>query len=56
MRLAPCIEGVRPVKLRLKTQTAAEEILERAYKLRDIREYKDVFIKKTMYEGEKQKF
>ena len=46
MRLGPYIEGgVTPIKLRLKTQTATEEILVRTYKLRDIAEYKDVFIK-----------
>ena len=56
MRLDPCIEGgVRPIKLRLKTQTATEEILARTYKLRDIAEYKDVFIKKSMNEEERQK-
>ena len=40
MRLGLYIEGgVRPIKLRLKTQTATEEILARTYKLRDIAEY-----------------
>ena len=49
MKLDPYIErGRRPVKLRLKTQTATEEILARTYKLRDIKEYKDVVIKKRM--------
>ena len=53
MRLSPYIEGsVRPIKLRLKTQTATEEILVWSYKLRDIEEYKDVFIKKSMNEEE----
>ena len=41
MRLGPYIEGdVRPIKLRLKTKTATEEILARTYKLRDIEEYR----------------
>ena len=56
MRLGLYIVGVRPIKLRLKTQTATEEILARIYKPRDIAEYKDVFIKKSMNEEEKQKF
>ena len=54
MRLGPYIEGVRPIKLRLKTQTATEEILVRTYKLRNIAEYKDVLIKKSMNEEERQ--
>ena len=46
MRLGPYIEGgVRPIKLRLKTQTAIDEILARTYKFREIGEYKDVLIK-----------
>ena len=59
MRLGPYIEGgvtVRPIKLRLKTQTATEEILARAYKLRNIAEYKDVFIMNSMNEEERQQF
>ena len=53
MRFGPYIEGgVRPIKLRLKTQTATEEILVRTYQLRDTKEYKDVFIKKSMNEKE----
>ena len=57
MRLGLYIEGgVRPIKLRLKTQTATEEILARTYKLRDIAEYKDMFIKKNMNEEERQLF
>ena len=56
MRLSPYIEGgVRPIKPRLKTQTATEEILVRTYQLRDIVEYKDVFIKKE-HEWRRQKF
>ena len=48
MRLGPYIEGsVRSIKLRLKTRTATEEILVRTYKLRDIVEYKDVFINRV---------
>ena len=42
------------MKLRLKTQTATEETLVRTYQLRDIEEYKNVFIKKTMNEEERQ--
>ena len=54
MRLGPYIEGgVRPIKLKLKTQTATEEILVRTYKLRDIEEYNDVFIRKSMNEEKK---
>ena len=57
MRLGPYIEGdIRPIKLRLKTQTSTEKILVRTYKLRDIAEYKDVFIKKNMNEEERQQF
>ena len=52
MRLGPYIEG----DVRLKTQSATEEILARTYKLRDIVEYKDVFIKKNMNEEERQQF
>ena len=52
MRLDPYIEGVRPIKLRLKTQTATKEILARTYKFRDIAENKDVFIEKSMNEGD----
>ena len=37
--------SARPIKLRLKTRFAAEEILARNY--RDIEEYKIVFIKKS---------
>ena len=47
MRLGPYIEGVRPIKLRLKSQTATKKILTKTYKFRDIEEYKDVFIKKN---------
>ena len=47
MRLGPYIEGVRPIKLRLKTQTATEEILARTYKLRYIEDCKDMIIKKV---------
>ena len=37
MRLGPYIEGgVRPIKLRIKTQTATEDILVRTYKIWDI--------------------
>ena len=55
MRLGSYIEGdVRPIKLRLKTQTATEEILVRTYKLKNIAEYKDMFIKKSMNEEERQ--
>ena len=53
------IEGdVRPVKLRLKTQIATEEILARTYhyQLRDIEKYKDVFIKKEVRMKKTQKF
>ena len=40
MPLGPYIEGgVRPIKLRLKTQTATEDILTRTYQLRDIEKY-----------------
>ena len=56
MKLDPYIEGgVTLIKLRLKTQTATEEILVRTYQLRDIEEYKDVFIKKCMNEEKRQK-
>ena len=44
MWLGPYIEDVRSIKLRLKTQTATKEVLESIYQLRDIEEYKDVFI------------
>ena len=43
---------MKEVLVRLKTQTATEEILARTYKLRDIAENKDVFIEKSMNEGE----
>ena len=47
MRFGPYIEGgLRPVRLRLKTQTAIEEILAVIYK-------QDVFINKNMNEEEK---
>ena len=37
MSLGPYIEGgVRPIKLRIKTQTATEDILVRTYKIWDI--------------------
>ena len=53
MRLGPYIEGgFRSIKLTLKTQTATDEILLRTQKLRNIAEYKDVFIKKSMNEEE----
>ena len=53
MRLGPYNEGgVKPIKLRLKTQIATEEILTGTYMLRDIAENKDVFIEKSMNEGE----
>ena len=46
MRLGPYTEGgARPVKLTLKTQTTTGEILVKNYRLRDIEEYEDVFIK-----------
>ena len=47
MRLGPYIEG------NLNRQTATEKILARLYQLRDIEEYKDVFIKKSMNEEDK---
>ena len=57
MRLGSYIEGgVRPIKLRLKTQAATEEILARIYKLRDIAECKNVLIKKSMNKEERQQF
>ena len=53
MRLDPYIEGVlRPIKLRLKTQTATKIFLSRTYQLRDVKEYKDMFIIKSMNEQE----
>ena len=43
MRLDPYIEGgVRPIKLRLKIQTATKESLARTYHPRDIEEYKTI--------------
>ena len=52
MRLGSYIkEGGRLVKLRLRTQSATE-ILARTYRLRNIEECKDVFMKKIMNEEE----
>ena len=55
LRLGPYIEGVEPIKLRLNKQTATKEICARTHQLRDIEEYKNVFIKKNMNDKEKQK-
>ena len=55
MRFGPYTEGgARPMKLKLKTQSATE-ILLRTYILRDFEECKDVFIRNGMNEEGRQK-
>ena len=52
MSIGPYIEGVfRPIK-QTKDAEATEDILARTSKLKDIEEYKDIFIKKSMNEDE----
>ena len=47
MSLSPCTEeGVKLIKLKLKTQSATVEILVKIYKLRDIEECKQKYLLK----------
>ncbi|XP_050703013.1 trichohyalin-like [Eriocheir sinensis] len=55
-RMGPFIEGkTRPVKLKLKSQMAAEDILSRTTKLKKTEGCKDIYIKKNRNEEERMK-
>ncbi len=46
VRLGPYLEGkTRCIKIRLKSQQATEEILERTSKLREVEDCKNIYIK-----------
>lgn len=56
VRLGPYTEGkVRPMKMRLKSQIATEQILRRAHRLKQSEEHKDVYLKKYRNEEERKK-
>ena len=57
MWLDSYVEGdARPIRIKLKTQSATKEILARTFKLKDCEEYKQVFINKKVWMKMKQKF
>ena len=56
VRLGRYIEGrSRPMKVRLYSQAAAEEILRNSWKLKELEPYKKVFIRRNMTEEERDK-
>ena len=45
--------GKRPIRIKFKSQTAAMEVLQRTGKLKDIEQFKSVWIKKDLNEKER---
>lgn len=48
-------ERVRPMSVILRSQSAAEQILEKTFRLKENEEFRDVFIKQSLNEEERAK-